>query len=229
MLLDLAVEHEGRDWLKVSQELGTGRRPIQCFRHYQQALNKGLVKKGVWTKEEDEALRSAVERAGVEKKNWTWIARALPGRAPGQCQGRWSKSLDPALQWGPWTAEEERLGGAGSRVVKWEWVAKFVPGRTDAQCREKWVNVLDPRVNRSAWSPAEDARLQQGCGATRKQHRIRATHPDHCNPFHPCPHLDPLKTKAVLCPASLHRRSAEHGSVLYIVQRHKMTHSLCTS
>ena len=42
------------------------------------------------------------------RKRWVQVADCLAGRAASQCRERWTKSLDPALTKGRWTAPEER-------------------------------------------------------------------------------------------------------------------------
>lgn len=49
---------------------------------------------------------------------------------------RWVNSLDPSLNWNPWTEEEDlKLNAAISEHgYCWSMVASCVPGRTDNQC-----------------------------------------------------------------------------------------------
>lgn len=52
---------------------------------WQKVLNPNLVK-GPWTKEEDETLLQLVQEFGP--KNWSNIAKHLPGRIGKQCRER---------------------------------------------------------------------------------------------------------------------------------------------
>jgi hypothetical protein len=59
--------------------------------------------RGKWTAEEDEILRTAVDKH--EGKNWKKISDMLEGRTDVQCLHRWQKVLRPGLIKGPWTIE----------------------------------------------------------------------------------------------------------------------------
>lgn len=87
------------------------------------------------------------------------VARNVsPHATAAQCQNRWCKSLDPALQRGAWTEEEDdrlrkAVAGYGS---SWVQVASAIPGRTNDQCRERWHEHLNQSTEKSAWTEAED-------------------------------------------------------------------------
>lgn len=110
-----------------------------------------------WTKEEDEALRSAVELHGA--RNWKHIALSLPQRTEVQCLHRWQKVLKPSLVKGPWTGEEDKkvlvlVEQYGAK--KWSLIASQLPGRIGKQCRERWHNHLNPGISKEAWREDED-------------------------------------------------------------------------
>jgi myb proto-oncogene protein len=92
-------------------------------------------------------------------KNWKMIAAYLPGKTEVQCLHRWTKVLNPGLQKGPWTPEEDSLlrelvmkHGA----KKWSVIASHFPGRIGKQCRERWHNHLNPDINKDPFSFEED-------------------------------------------------------------------------
>ncbi|CAI5746108.1 unnamed protein product [Peronospora destructor] len=109
-----------------------------------------------WTKEEDDALRSAVE--SHREKNWKAIAAQVPGRNHTQCLQRWTKVLAPGLVKGHWSPHEDELLRrlVATEQKNWGDVASKIPGRTSKQCRERWHNHLDPHIVRGAYSPEED-------------------------------------------------------------------------
>lgn len=109
-----------------------------------------------WTKEEDEALRHAVE--SHREKNWKAIAAEVPGRNHTQCLQRWTKVLAPGLVKGHWSPQEDDLLRrlVASEQKNWGEVAAKIPGRTSKQCRERWHNHLDPSIVRGAYTPEED-------------------------------------------------------------------------
>ena len=67
----------------------------------------GRSSRGKWTVEEDETLRTAVQKHSG--KNWKKISDCLEGRTDVQCLHRWQKVLRPGLIKGPWTKEVSYL------------------------------------------------------------------------------------------------------------------------
>jgi len=61
------------------------------------------IRKGTWTKEEDQRLREAVEIHGAR---WSKIAQVVGSRNGDQCWKRWYDCLDPRIDKSPWTPEE---------------------------------------------------------------------------------------------------------------------------
>jgi hypothetical protein len=110
-------------------------------------------KLGRWTAEEDSKLIAAVaalEKLG--KKEWTEVAKLVPGRTNNQCRIRWVMQLDPSggptINMGSWTENEYvELVGAVKRHG-----SKLVSGR------KNWSNEL--RLAVAATTP-ETSSLQQ--------------------------------------------------------------------
>jgi len=123
--------------------------------------NSSGKKTGIkWTKQEDEALRTAVEEHGA--KNWKLISQRLPQRSEVQCLHRWQKVLKPTLVKGPWTEDEDRkvvelVKKYGAK--KWSLIASNLPGRIGKQCRERWHNHLNPDISKEAWKLEEDRKI----------------------------------------------------------------------
>ncbi|KAG0369188.1 hypothetical protein BGZ54_000119 [Gamsiella multidivaricata] len=117
----------------------------------------------VWTPEEDEYLRTAVQLYGDKTEKWAKIAACVPGRTNKNCRKRWFHSLDPKLKKGPWTEEEDHLLKTGVQMFKGQWskIAERIPGRTDDQCAKRWREGLDPLIDRAAWTPEDDLLLLQ--------------------------------------------------------------------
>ena len=63
--------------------------------------------KGPWTQEEDEILFQRVREFGA--KNWSDIAKALPGRIGKQCRERWHNHLNPDIKKEKWTEQEDEI------------------------------------------------------------------------------------------------------------------------
>ncbi|KAI0449716.1 hypothetical protein F5B21DRAFT_508865 [Xylaria acuta] len=93
-----------KDWHRIAAKL-PGRTNKDCRKRW---VNKvcGSLKKGPWNKNEDESLLDAVDRYG---QRWTLVANEVGFRSPDQCAKRWQSNLDPNLEHGGWTIEEDEL------------------------------------------------------------------------------------------------------------------------
>ncbi|CAM9556062.1 unnamed protein product, partial [Laminaria digitata] len=140
---------------------------------------------GTYTVEEDEALRTIVDREGEGR----WIAKARDlqealepfykrltdaaiakgetpvayGRIAAQCLHRWKKVLQPGVRKGHWTDDEDAVlvkavgdSAVEGTPVKWSKIALLIPGRLGKQCRERWFNHLDPSLTKTVWTSRED-------------------------------------------------------------------------
>ncbi|KAG6950852.1 hypothetical protein JG687_00013985 [Phytophthora cactorum] len=94
--------HGEKNW-KAIAELVPGRNHAQCLQRWRKVLKPGLVK-GHWSFEEDQVLEYLVTQGC---NNWGQIAERIPGRTPKQCRERWKNHLDPAINKGPYTEEED--------------------------------------------------------------------------------------------------------------------------
>lgn len=62
--------------------------------------------KGPWSPEEDVILGELVSKFGA--RNWSLIARGIPGRSGKSCRLRWCNQLDPALERKPFTGKKAK-------------------------------------------------------------------------------------------------------------------------
>ncbi|NWZ36155.1 SNPC4 protein, partial [Brachypodius atriceps] len=161
VLKEIAAKHNYLDWQTIAQELGTNRTAFQCLQKYQ-ICNKDLKKKE-WTKHEDQMLLELVQEMRVGNHiPYKKIAYYMEGRDSAQLIYRWTKSVDPSLKKGPWTAEEDGMLMAAVRKYRekdWYKVRTEVPGRSDAQCRERYLKVLHWDVKKGKWSSEEEEQL----------------------------------------------------------------------
>lgn len=141
------VESFGQNsWNRISKLL-PGKSEIKCHTRWLELNNCSHFAKGTWTKDEDKILTDIVVEHGA--KNWTQVAKSLPGRIGKQCRERWHNHLDPNISKRKWTLEEDSL------IVKlhlvhgnrWCDIAKKVTGRTDNAIKNRFNSNLGKRLN----------------------------------------------------------------------------------
>jgi len=108
----------------------------------QNESDKRKVRKFKFSAEEDELLKSLVEKHGTN--NWTIIARSLKGRTTRQCRDRWNHYLSNDQSQFEWNEEEDSLllryyEDYGSR---WTVISKFFVGRTAVSIRNRCCRLL---------------------------------------------------------------------------------------
>ncbi|KAK4865929.1 hypothetical protein LT330_009022 [Penicillium expansum] len=106
-----------------------------------------VVKGGVWTNIEDEVLRAAVSKYGLNQ--WARVSSLLARKTPKQCKARWIEWLDPGIRKVEWSREEDEklLHLAKLMPTQWRTIAPIV-GRTATQCLERYQKLLDEAESR---------------------------------------------------------------------------------
>ncbi|XP_075085548.1 transcription factor MYB10-like isoform X1 [Nicotiana tabacum] len=115
-------------------------------------VDKHGIKRGEWSKEEDNKLRAFVEKNG--HPNWRQLpkyAGYFSGllRCGKSCRLRWMNYLRPGLKKGNYSNEEEELiiklhNELGNR---WSAIAAKLPGRSDNDIKNQWHAHLKKRAN----------------------------------------------------------------------------------
>ncbi|EOA29895.1 hypothetical protein CARUB_v10012991mg [Capsella rubella] len=142
--LRAAVELFGdKDWQSVANVL-KGRAGTQCSNRWKKSLRP--TRKGRWSLEEDKRVKVAVTLFGSQ--NWHKISQFVPGRTATQCRERWVNCLEPKVNRGKWTEEEdEKLKEAiGKHGYSWSKVASHLACRTDNQCLRRWKTLYPHQV-----------------------------------------------------------------------------------
>ncbi|CDW71197.1 cell division cycle 5-like protein [Stylonychia lemnae] len=101
-----------------------------------------MVKGGIWKNTEDEILKAAVMKYGLNQ--WSRISSLLVRKSAKECKARWYEWLDPAIKKTEWNREEEEklLYLAKIFPTQWRTIAPII-GRTPAQCIEHYERLLD--------------------------------------------------------------------------------------
>ncbi|RKP37962.1 Homeodomain-like protein, partial [Dimargaris cristalligena] len=138
MLLYEAVQTYGeKNWQQIAHVLET-RTGQQCLHRWAKSINP-IIRRGRWTPAEDRALIAAVEIFGPTQ--WRQVQLYVSSRTDVQCRERYMNTLNPDVNQGPWTPQEDR---ALIRVVqdiglgKWSQVATRMDNRTDNLCWRRW-------------------------------------------------------------------------------------------
>lgn len=162
--LQVAVsKHGDKNWRAIAEEI-PGRNHLQCLQRWKKALRPGLVK-GHWSKDEDakllELINAYTEKGTISNINWAAIAQQIDGRNAKQCRERWFLNLDPSINRGPWTAEEDErlLKLAAQCGGRWSLISKNMVGRTENSVKTRYHSLQRQEARSRGWTPEEEQTL----------------------------------------------------------------------
>lgn len=100
------------------------------------------VKGGVWTNVEDEILKAAVSKYGLNQ--WARVASLLPKKSAKQAKARWNEWINPNIDKSDWTREQDDklLNLAKLLPNQWRTIASMM-GRTATHCVERYQKLID--------------------------------------------------------------------------------------
>ncbi|KAJ0966718.1 hypothetical protein J5N97_023635 [Dioscorea zingiberensis] len=160
-LIRAVQKFNGKSWKKIAEYV-PGKTDVMCLHRYDKVLNPNLIK-GSWTKEEDDQIIRLVAQHGT--KNWSIIAKSVPGRIGKQCRERWHNHLNPTIRKDPWTREEELvlIHAHKEHGNKWAEIAKRLPGRADNSIKNHWNCSMKKRLDSNLASsvPSQSTGLEQ--------------------------------------------------------------------
>ncbi|KAG6667683.1 transcription factor MYB106-like [Carya illinoinensis] len=115
---------------------------------------KGGLKKGPWTPEDDQKLLAYIKEHG--HGNW----RALPAKAGLQrcgksCRLRWTNYLRPDIKRGKFSLQEEQTIIQLHALIgnRWSAIATHLPKRTDNEIKNYWNTHLKKRLTKMGIDP----------------------------------------------------------------------------
>ena len=77
------------------------------------------------------------------RPDWTVLAKSVRGRTPKQCRERWFNHLDPNVNKGPWTPEEDQIIWEAQLKMgnRWSSIARMLKGRTENAVKIRWKSL----------------------------------------------------------------------------------------
>jgi len=118
-------------------------------------------KGGTWKNAEDEILKAAVMKYGLNQ--WPRISSLLVRKSSKQCKERWYNWLDPKLKKTEWTKEEDEqlITLVKMFPCQWKTIAPFL-GRSAHMCIEHFQELLDKAENRQVDPNNDPRKLRPG-------------------------------------------------------------------
>lgn len=103
------------------------------------------VKGGAWTNVEDEILKAAVSKYGLNQ--WARVSSLLTKKSAKQAKARWNEWLNPTINKSAWTREDDDKLLLLAKIMphQWQSIAPIM-GRTAASCSDRYNLLIDGSV-----------------------------------------------------------------------------------
>ncbi|XP_043273213.1 snRNA-activating protein complex subunit 4 [Venturia canescens] len=153
------------DWLKISVSDFDGRHTADECKVMWQVFLHPDINRYKWTRDEDERLKTLVEKYQAE--NWTEIAIEMKSRRsgyqcflrfntisriPSQSDVTWNKKED---EWLCRCVEKFKIGN----YIPWGIVSRYMHGKTKAQIYYRYMNNTNPNLKKGRFTREEDEKL----------------------------------------------------------------------
>ncbi len=137
---------------------GTHPRKRQSGEKHSSSSANSKIRRGNWSKEEDKMLLDAIATYDFD---WKMISLAMGGRTSKQCRDRYKLKLDPSINHGPWTKEEDiillKLHEQFGR--QWTKIASALPGRSENSVKTRFSSLV--KLKSKEWTEEEDLKLRE--------------------------------------------------------------------
>jgi len=126
-------------WYEISTHFK--KTTIQCYTRYKQI--DPMLKKGKWHKEEDERIKSLVEKHG---KKWAFISKIIKNRSGKQIRDRYINFIDERNIRNGFTDEEDRKIMSLFKIhgPMWSIIARDFVGRTGDAIKKRSYSLIKP-------------------------------------------------------------------------------------
>ncbi|CAD8120001.1 unnamed protein product [Paramecium sonneborni] len=137
------VQLYGPRWLKIAQKMEE-RNASQCCQRWKrikkdQGLQTNKAKR--WTQNEDETLLRIYDEVGPQ---WNTIAKQMKSKTDRQVRRRYMNTLDPNLNHGPMTEEEDQL--IYQEYLRygssWTKISEKMPGRSENMIKNRFYSFI---------------------------------------------------------------------------------------
>ncbi|KAK8845665.1 hypothetical protein M9Y10_020583 [Tritrichomonas musculus] len=120
----------------------------QQFQDYKKCISpsqESTTLRKRFTEEEDNILKHVIQTLGI--RNWSEVAKYLPGRSGRQCRDRYNNYLFKDISFRPWTNEEDEIIMRKYLIFgnHWSKISTFLDGRSGNNVKNRWHKYLSKR------------------------------------------------------------------------------------